>query len=283
MITIIYGEPGMGKTALLTHFLIESYEQEGADVLQQCIEQIDQYNMDYARRFSYPDQAPYYTNYDVCVHLGYQSYFEPYFINPFYLGMPTKGIDVQHVAPVSRVFLSEVQKYYDSRQSKTFPEWVSRLYEQHRHFGMEMYLELQRADLVDLNIRRLCKRFIKVCGIEHKKDKVGEIYKSIFRCHETYSLTDYELYQSGSGKFTETVYVHEGNIFENYNSYSSASEFLPPEGEDFSYMPARRSVDMEHVKKCDRKYYSSAEPEEFRKKVKEGNENENENRKNRND
>ena len=133
MITIIFGAPGTGKTSLNTHFLQTEYKTHGRALLAQTQKRIAEVNRTRVKPLTLPDKPPIFANYKASFKTGYEKTFEPYYINPFYLGLENGNMPTQYLPPQSRVFISESQRYYNSRKSSTLPDWVSRLYEMHRH------------------------------------------------------------------------------------------------------------------------------------------------------
>lgn len=265
MITIIFGAPGAGKSSLNTYLLKETYEQQGRTLLKDARSRITALNKKQGKNYSLPQAPPIYADYDVRLHVGYRKYYEPYYINGFYMGLANGSMNDQlFVPPHSRIFLSEVQRYYNSRKSQTLPDWVSRFYEMHRHFGIEIVMDLQRPALVDLNIRELCRRFIEVQDMVHRYDDMGNIRETVFRCREFDHWLAVEQYlKNGDKTYRESVYRNEGDIFSCFNSYSCFDEFLPPEGKDFCYPPSfRRANESGKVGAI----YQRTEPKEYRSK-----------------
>ena len=170
MITVIYGLPGAGKGALMTAFVKSIYKNEGRYILKKCKETLAEYNVEFDKQLNEPDRVPIFTDYKVKFLIGYKKYYETYFLNGYYFGLENDNVPVIHVPPFSRVFLTEVQRYYDSRKSSTLKEFVSRLYEMHRHNNIDIYLDLQRLGLLDLNIRDLAKRIILIEELKHEYD-----------------------------------------------------------------------------------------------------------------
>ncbi len=263
MITIIFGAPGAGKSSLNTYFLKKAYFENGRELLNSTRRRVQAINEQFGRKLTLPDAPPIYADYDVKIHTGYKKWYEPYFINGYYFGLPNDKFETQFVYPNSRIHFSEAQRYYNSRKSTTLPDWVSRAFEMHRHYGLEIYLDVQRPALIDLNIRELCKRFIEVLGMTHYRNDLGEIYKTVFRCREFTSWAEVDKYiKTGEGEFIETSYVDEGNIFECFNSTSFFEDFLPPAGKDFTALPSKRRAKEERT--ANNKFYAGEEPKEFR-------------------
>lgn len=265
MITIITGKPGVGKTALNTYFCWLTYQNEREKLLKQARDKIEFLNESRETPLQAPTAPPIFTNYEVKFLVGYQKYYEPYYVNPYYLGLANEKLKTQFIPPFSRLFISEAQRYYNSRKSSTLPDWVSRWYEMHRHYGVEVYMDVQRGKLIDLNIRELCKKFIEVQAMELDTAGGSWIQKTRWKCREFSNMQDYDDYINGEGNnYTETKYEYDGDIFENYNSTSCFNEFVPAEGADFNYLPYHRA-DEQQDDEAAATFYSTLEPELYRK------------------
>ena len=263
MITIIFGAPGAGKSSLNTYFLKEQYEKHGFELLEKTKELIDEANEKRLHKLSYPDKPPIFADFKVKFLVDYEQYYEPYFINGFYAGLPNDRLPVQFIPPGSKIFLSEVQRYYDSRKSSSMPNFISRAFEMHRHYSLDFWLDVQRPTLVDLNIRELCKRFIEVIEMENTLNSVGDVTRSVFRCREFGCWRDVAQYlETGAKTYKDTVFIHDGNIFDCFDSFNYFSEFLPGEDADFKYLPFRSRA--EAAGSSDAAYYNLSEPEAYR-------------------
>lgn len=269
MITIIFGAPGAGKSSLNTYFLKEQYEKHGFELLEKTKELIDEANEKRLHKLSYPDKPPIFADFKVKFLVDYEQYYEPYFINGFYAGLPNDRLPVQFIPPGSKIFLSEVQRYYDSRKSSSMPNFISRAFEMHRHYSLDFWLDVQRPTLVDLNIRELCKRFIEVIEMENTFNSVGDVTRSVFRCRKFGCWRDVALYlETGAKTYKDTVFIYDGNIFDCFDSFNCFSEFLPGEDADFKYLPFRSRT--EAAESSDAAYYSISEPEAYRHEVNKG-------------
>lgn len=238
MITIIFGAPGSGKSSLNTFFLKQTYRTAGRRMLEQARRYIAAENARRATPLTAPEQPPIFANYRVRFKTGYEKWFEPYFVNGYYLGLPNDKMPTQFIPPYSAVFLGESQRYYNSRKSKTLPDWVSRFFEMHRHYHIDIYLDVQRPILIDANIRELCKKFIEIRAMEHGYDDAGRIVQTVFRTREFERWGAVEQYLNmGGTDYTENEYANDGNIFRAFDSYSYFREYLPPEGQAFGLLP----------------------------------------------
>lgn len=263
MITIIFGAPGSGKSSLNTYFLKQVYRREGRSRLERAKELIGQVNEERATPLTVPDQPPIFANYRVKFKTGYEKWFEPYFVNGYYLGLANENMPTQYIPPASAVFLGEAQRFFNSRKSQTLPDWVSRFYEMHRHYHVDFYMDVQRPGLIDANLREICKNFIEVRGMEHEKDSAGRIVHTKFRCRKFGDWTAVEQYlKTGEGAFEEVSFENDGDIFRAFDSYSYFGEFLPKEGQDFKLLPFLGQETSKSA--ADAVFYGNAEPAAYR-------------------
>ena len=225
MITIVFAEPGRGKTAYLTcnaaTFLNRGpISQELYESTCAYVESLNAEGFNY----SLPDHAPVYTNYRVGVSSGWNEITESYYVDGFHLGFPNKYLPVFNVYPGSKIFLSEAQRYYNSRMSTYFPEWVSRWFEEHRHFDLDIWLDVQRPALIDINIRDIAERFVQILQVRLQRCETAadRHWQTVF---DTVVYNSYADVESGNG--TPTTEVLDFNVFEYYESQSYFRSFLP--------------------------------------------------------
>ena len=268
MITFIIGDNGTGKTALATYFLQEKYINEGEEILRKSCELIRETNAELGTNYSLPDKVPFYTaNFRAKLHVGYKEYYEPYFLNGYYFGVANEEMDTQFVPPFSVLVFDEAQRIFNSRESSTFPEFVSYAFEIHRHARLDITLIAQRGMLIDCNIREVGVHVIEVVSMENEKDIAGNIFRSTWHCREFDDWSSAEAYlKSGEKTYKETTYTNEGSsIYASYNSFDKLTAFLPPKGKDFSYLPYEKPAD---VSEREAKFYNTARPKEYRSKPK---------------
>lgn len=266
MIVIICGKPRVGKTALNTYFAKRSLQSSGRIKLKKCIEEINVLNA--GRRsnmLTLPDVPPIYTNYEAKYHVGYKKYIEPLWVSPFYLGLPNDNMPTQFILPYGELHITEGQRYWDSRESASLPDHVSRWFETHGHFNLDIYIDVQRAMLIDKNIRALSKKIIEVQKMVHVKDVYGRILRTVWYCREFSSSAEYETYVNGGyAPYRVTRYTNEGNIFECYNSRSCKQDFVPPETKDFTLLKQRSSGEIKELPEQLKKFYLTQMPKAFR-------------------
>lgn len=235
MIIVVFGKPGSGKTALLTSvaasFLNGSIVSN--DYFDNCVAEVQALN---AEGFNYilPAHAPVYSNYPITVQSGVDRYTGSYYIDGFHLGFENDNVETISVLPNSKIFLAEAQRYYNSRRSKDLPDWVSRFYEEHRHYGLDIYLDVQRPGLIDVNIRELVEQFIEVESFHQSLDEYGHIACTDFYCKVFTDWKFVEQYLAGNNDcFDKQIFSFDFNVFECYESKSYYRNFLPVNGFDY--------------------------------------------------
>ncbi len=241
MITIIFGKPGAGKTAYLVSQMLRflGNSREAYELLWDCQDRVitmDRRGLDY----TVPTTPPVYTNFPVSAHVGFNQWRSSFYVDGFHLGLENDFVPVTNVLPGAVIGLTEVQRYYNSRNSKdgkkALPDWVSRFYEEHRHYGLQIYLDLQRLGLCDLNIRELAGRIVEVYDLEHHLDRRGNILASRFslRCWDNLAAAERYVDNDSLTNYARKEYIHEGNVFEAYTSTCYFDAFLPGACKDFS-------------------------------------------------
>lgn len=268
MIIIITGKPRVGKTALNTYFLQRSLKAVGRLRLKRCREVIRSFNTGRKNDLTAPDKIPMYTNYEVQCNAGYQTFYAPYWVNPFYLGFPNNRMQTQYILPYGELHITEGQKYWDSRESMTLPEHVSRWFEMHGHYGLDIFIDVQRGKLIDLNIRGLAK-FIDVQKMIHERDVYGRILSTTWICREFANSQDYDTYSDGGNvRYNLTHYTFRGNIFRIYNSRSCRADYIPPSFNDFSLLEYKNESDLIPLPESEKIFYLRDMPDGFRIKTK---------------
>lgn len=236
MIVGICGLPRAGKTALLTLFAIMAMLDYNI-YLQGKQKIIELNNGGY--NFTLPPQHHLvYSNYDII----YKSYdygvLRSYKFNAFYLGLPNSQHKTLLFPPFSQFFITEGQRPLNSRMSFVLSDFVSQYYETGGHYGCNFYIDCQRLNLLDANVRELMELVIEVQSIKFVKNRNGNIVKTIWKTKEFSSSFDYENYlSSGKQKGGKSkTYVFKDDITKFYNSYYCFPNYLKnAQYRDFTY------------------------------------------------
>ncbi len=250
----------------MTHFMIDLYEREGDELLDRCKEKIILQNERRLYALPLPDKPPIFSNYSVKFLVDYEEEASPYFFNPYYFGVGNDEFEVQYLLPCAHCFITEGQKYFNSRKSLTLRDHVSRAFELHRQNEMNFYIDCQRPKLIDLNIRELTPRFLEVLKMENEENSYGGILSSTWYLREFASQAEVMDYLStGEGGHEIQPVVHRGNIFEAFDSYEQSTNFFPKDEREsaFTLLPFREE---EGLPGNLRKLYDPTEPKWYRSK-----------------
>lgn len=226
MITIICGEPGNGKTALMTYFAIQKMTNEGWNLWTNSCKRIQELYAGGFKNLRYlPQKHTVYSDY---VIRNKWFNIQSYYCNGFNVALPNPFFETMFFAPYSQIFLDEAQKYYDSRMSKYIRECVYRFYQLHRHNHLDIYMTCQRLGNIDLNIRDISRRIIYVEKLDIEKDEFGRIVKMKWHTIEFTCLKFAEAFLDNDNKSVQHEkkdYEYTGNIFDFYSSYSNEACF----------------------------------------------------------
>ena len=225
-ITIIFAPPGFGKTSFMVNQANKiMYDRERTQAMwneilykQQC-------------GFTSIKTLPPHcvsSNFDI---EGFEYYSTPMFnrrINPFRLGFYNKYVKTHFNIPYEAIFITEAQKYLNSRMSKYFPDWQSRWYEQHRHDDIDIYLDTQRPMLIDANVRELAS-FIEIVGMDVENDQFGEPVKVTWKIRKIPHSRLFDIYMASGQKdtscYTEEYVTADYNVFACYNEKTCKPKF----------------------------------------------------------
>ena len=226
MITIIFGDPGDGKTALMTMIAMSKMIEEGYDYWWQSARRIDLlkaggfFNLEYL-----PQRHTVYSDYEI---KSKYPKVESYYTDGYKIALPNPFFETMFFAPYSQIFLDEAQKYYDSRMSKFLRDCVYRFYQLHRQNHLDIYMTCQRLSNIDINIRQIAGRYILCKGCKVEKDSYDRIIKMEIKYFEFSNMGDAEKYYTEgkcSEKVKEKIFRYDSDIFQNYNSYANEPAF----------------------------------------------------------
>ncbi len=252
MITIIYGQPRSGKTALMTKLALEYMTGENAvkDIRQSC-KLIKKFN-DGGFKLSYPQKHLVFSDYEIWTR---NKTLFSWYASGYSFGLPNKQYnEIGFYPPCSRLFFDEAQKYWNSRESNKLSDFVSRAFELHGHFKYNIYIAVQRLKLIDLNIRELSPCILEVVSMRNVEDN-GLVMSSTWTCRKYDSFAEAEKHINGEkSKYRTVHYRFDGNIFRHYES----------EGHRYAFMRGRAKSDFDY--KANGGYgYTVADVERFNK------------------
>lgn len=229
MITLVVGKPGAGKTSLMSALAVYSMTMGAKERLEKSISLIDRLNSS-GYHYNYPNMHLTYTNF--YVKSDYIKWYTPrvaYDLDGTDFGLEDPEHLTKNVFPYSYLFFMEGQSFLNSRASRYFRDSVSRAYENHRHWGLDIFIDAQRATLIDLNIRDISGEIIEVVSREIKQDKLGRVNEICWNTRVFQASSVYEKYlETGKldGEFETRVYSFPGNIHTCYVSENNFALFL---------------------------------------------------------
>jgi hypothetical protein len=220
MIRIIFGNPGCGKTSLFSALACADMTGKAREYLLPCRKEIEALNRG-GYDLTVPDKHAVFANINITSEAVTVLPRRSWYVNPAKIALPNKLFPAAFLPPYAQIYISEAQKYYNSREYKKLADAVSRWYETHRHNGHNVTLDCQRSTLIDLNIRGITEEFIEPLELRHRYGNRGGLIGSEWRCVVLNSCYDVDRYlQSGElPKNSERrTYTYVGNIFKTYDS-----------------------------------------------------------------
>lgn len=243
MITIIFGKPGFGKTALNTYFAVMNMINR--DRYMQCSNSIDELNSALGCTLTKPPFShTVFSNYTIFDKCYYSTGKFSYLFNPYKFSLPNEDIEYDVFPPYSSFHITEGQRILNSRKSKQFRACVSGAYENHRHIDLDIYIDMQRPKLADANVRELVQKFICVLGMNHKLDDVGRVQSTTWNVLEFDDWSNVEKYinYNDSALGVRNTYTFLGDIFGCYNSKCNRNLFyIKGSNFNFKFIPSNEA------------------------------------------
>ncbi len=248
MITIIFAPPRTGKTCFMTH-TANTYAFDYARNRSMQLELIGKINSGFTGIKTIPTHCVS-ANYDMILRKYRYSPRVNRRINPYRLGFKNKLVTTHYNFPHEAIFITEAQKYLNSRLSRNYPDWQSRWYEQHGHNSLDIWLDTQRPMLIDVNIRELAQ-FIEIVKLDIDYDGFGRPARLTWLIRRIPNSSLYDRYmQSGKSDracYSEDIVIAEYNVFACYDSQSCKPKFYDGHfDEDIDYTeaePPEQSID----------------------------------------
>jgi len=224
-ITIVFGAPRIGKTAFLAKI--------GADAMfdkARYLQTVSAVGKKQAGGFgvTVPPKHCVYVNFEL---IGRKWRYRPrraWHLIPEKLGYydPSKPFEWRHFfPPYSILIVTESQDIFDGRNFKNFTREQSAIFEQHGHNYYDIYMDAQRHDLVDKNIRNIAN-FIQIMSKETVIGKFGIVLgtKWVIRRFNSYKELDQHI-ATGEKTYTEETVTCDFDVHECYNSQMMEPRF----------------------------------------------------------
>ncbi len=225
MITIVFAKPKVGKTLYMSCIANElAFERERNKRMRLEIlnKNANGFNLTIPKHCIS-------ANYDLKMRKFGHTIRKNRKINPFRLGFANEHVDVHYSFEYEAIFITEAQKYFNSRMSAYYPDWQSRYFEQHGHNSMDIFMDTQRPMLIDVNIREISS-FVEVLGYKPYYDQLGQVYRVDIKLRKIENSTLFDIYMN-SGKtnkncYTECVETFYCNAYKIYDYKSCKPKFL---------------------------------------------------------
>lgn len=226
MITIIFAPPRTGKTCFMTYMAcVTAFDKQRNKLMK--IELLSKKESGFSSIKTIPQHCVS-ANYEITMRkFGYSPRVSRR-INPYKLGFKNKDVDVHYNFPYEAIFITEAQKYLNSRMNNYYPDWQSRWYEQHGHNNLDIWLDTQRPMLIDVNIRELAS-FIEIVKLDISYDCFYKPCRLKWRIRRIENSSLFDKYMSSGKKdnscYSEEVVIADFNVFRCYDSQSCKPKF----------------------------------------------------------
>lgn len=232
---IFCGPPGVGKTSQSTAELVSKMIDPRR--YNQTIRIIESLNSQ-GYNFKASSQEHFcYSNYSISANVSGGRGRIAYDVDPAKdIALPnSKNIPYRLFYPGSVVSLTEVQLLYPSSKYRDIPEEVTGFYQNGRHFGLSINMDLQNIMELAKPIRNLAtsiRRCLKIEVITKNGNTVTKFHNLEFSNAD--DVDEFESCKSGifnkDKKYSKGNYVvreYNFNPFDCYSSTSNSSYFLP--------------------------------------------------------
>lgn len=220
-ILTIEGEPGSGKSSFLAAMAVQNMYGKAARVARKnCNKFINELN---ACGYDLPHAPRHlvYTDFTVTFKSPDCGVRRTWAVDGNKLGFETDKFKPQYIYPYSTIILDEAQQYFYSRDFSSFPKNVSRWFEKHRKFGLNIYLAAQRDGLIELNIRSLGGA-IYLYNVEFKRTLSGNV-KTVWQLERWEHYRDY----AGGKPGIKGTYTFDGDVRKVFNTTEGRELFVP--------------------------------------------------------
>lgn len=181
MITIICGDPGAGKTALLTYFAITEMLENGYNQYRNLKKEIDILKPGGFENVELPPQKHLvYADYSIKFRKNLTSYT----CDGYKIGLSNIYYETTFFPTGSTIFLDEAQRYYNSRFSKYLRPQTYNWYQMHRHNDYNIFMVCQRLENIDVNIRAIAERILVIDKMIVSNDKYGRVTHVNWKVHQ---------------------------------------------------------------------------------------------------
>lgn len=229
VITIITGDPGSGKTALATAFMLENMTITRTQVIKyrEACSRIEYLNNVKNANFQLPPQKHLVFSSGVKIQ-KFSPKFQSYDFEPWRIGLSDPRFTTMYFPKNSLRFIDEMQKYFPNQQDLTngkMPLRVSNEFQKDRHYGIYTLGSVQVGTDINKKLRDI-STFILVKNVKliNTKTSVKTIWKTIFFVNH-FSYDNYIANNGDESYGEKVIFEYNGNIFLHYNTTECEKEF----------------------------------------------------------
>ena len=259
MITIIFGDPGSGKSGILTFIGNEAaFDRERNVAMRQEI----RFRNANGFNLTVPRHAVSSNIENMRFMKPFTYVRRPRIIDPSRLGIQKfapEGFKCHYTLPYETILIDEAQAYFYSK-SKGLEKFQLDFFDKARHNDLDIYMTTPSAMSIHKDIRRLA-RFWHIKGREVVYKRDGSV-ETRWKVNEfPGGETAVEDYSAGNLKFETKVIKAPYNIFNLYNHKANRSMFVEGHlSEDFDLMYPDDSelITLEDYKKHEAKFLGNS-------------------------
>ncbi|MCL2850875.1 MAG: hypothetical protein FWE01_00750 [Firmicutes bacterium] len=180
-----------------------------------------------------PHQHCVYANFEIIGKKWRFTSRQAYDLEPDKLALYDKedpNKDIHFLPPYSTLFITEGQDFFDSRNYTKFTRAQSSFFEQHGHNHLDIYIDVQRYDLIDKNIRNLAQ-IIEIQSKEtlyNERRRVVGTKWVIRKFENSYKYDQYLKAQNPIHNYEEEIIECNYDIHRLYKSESCEPKFVAP-------------------------------------------------------
>jgi len=250
MLEFVCGKPRAGKTSyVVAHILNDDLKYINSRYYHAC-SYIKTQNRLFGTNLSLPPQRHVVSaNFDI-----YRSYpnMRSYHISGFEFGVPYVSEDgtysTKKLIPHGVYIFDECQKYWDSKDTRPLPPWVTQAFEWRGHIFLDIYLITQKPIRLHSDIRATVDTFTCIDKSVHtfiaggRKVKSTKFISGVLIHTKFYGRhfdneDDCIMYYSGKDKTLGEKFTYDfvGDIREHYNPYAYATN-MENLDQDYAYL-----------------------------------------------
>lgn len=92
-VTVIFGEPGVGKSSLCSYFAKSLYQMSGLRTFRDSCKKIEYLNAVKGFELTKPNRVPFFSDHEIKFQVGYKKLYSTYFLNGFYMALDNSNFE----------------------------------------------------------------------------------------------------------------------------------------------------------------------------------------------